>query len=295
MGLDNAGKTSILLAMAGHYDPSVIKPTMGAERSEMSVLGFPVIRHDLGGQEQYRQNYLQKRSRILDDTDLLFYVVDLVDKDRFEEALGYYVDISNYFQEIGLYPLIVILLHKADPEFLTKPICQQSIKYVIDSFKAKSKDFDTEFFITSIFNRKSLIDAFSHSMLKLFPKLNALDTLLKTFITDTELNATLLFDENFFIVGNAYKDEGEKKEAVLQAINGIYFLFEDLVKVKEKGYELELNLRKIEGEKELQFVFRRVNFGSLDFFALFVGKEITDITALIEILKRNYDAMSPFF
>ncbi len=295
MGLDEAGKTSILLSMAGQYDPSRIKPTLGAERSEMNVLGFPIIRWDLGGQEQYRTDYLQKRSRILDDTDLLFYVIDIADKNRFAESLNYYHDILNYFREIGLIPLIVIFLHKADPDFLKTPECQQSIKYLIDQFKAKTQDFDIEFFITSIFNKKSLIDAFSQSILRLFPKLNALDTLLKTFIADAELDAALLFDENFFIVGNAYKDEISKKEIILPAINGLYFLFEDLIRVREQGYELELNLRKPEGNTELQFLFRPITLGTWHLFVLFVGREIIEINALIEILKRDYEAMSPFF
>jgi GTPase SAR1 family protein len=295
MGLDEAGKTSILLSMAGEYDQSRIKPTLGADRSEINVLGFPIVRWDLGGQEQYRTNYLQKRSRILDDTDLLFYVVDITDKDRQKESLMYYIDILNYYREIGLMPSVVILLHKADPEFLKSPECQASLKTLTELFEKKSQDFDVEFFVTSIFDHRSLIDAFSHSILHLFPKLNALDTLLKTFITDCDLDAALLFDENFFIVGNAYKDDKKQKESVLQAINGIYFLFEDLIKVREHGYELELSLRKIKADESLQFLFRRVVLGNWDLFVLLVGREIIEIEAIINILKRDYESMKTFF
>ncbi|MHA1276226.1 MAG: ADP-ribosylation factor-like protein [Candidatus Helarchaeota archaeon] len=295
MGLDEAGKTSILLTLEGDYDPSKIKPTLGAERSEFSVLGFPIIRWDLGGQEQYRINYLQKRSRVLDDTDLLFYVIDLANRHRFDESLTYYTDILSYFREIGLLPQIVILLHKADPDFLKSSDCQESIKFLIDQFKECTMDFDIEFFITSIFNKKTLIDAFSKSVLRLFPKLSAIDTLLKTFIADADLDAALLFDENFFIIGNAYRDEVKIKDTVLQAINGIYFLFEDLVKVRCQGYELELNLRKIKGDLELQYLFRRVILGNWDLFVLLIGREIVEPNALIDILRRDYDALSPFF
>jgi len=295
MGLDEAGKTSILRSMAGEYDQSKIKPTLGAERSEIKVLGFPIVRWDLGGQEQYRTNYLQKRSRILDDTDLLFYVVDIADKERHKESLMYYIDILNYFREIGLMPSLVILLHKADPELLKSPECHASIKTVTDLFEKKSQDFDVEFFVTSIFNHKSLTDAFSHSILRLFPKLNAMDTLLKTFIADCDLDAALLFDENFFIIGNAYSDNKKQKEAVLQAINGIYFLFEDLIKVRERGYELELNLRKIEADESLQFLFRRVVLGTWELFVLLVGHEILEVEAILNILKRDYESMKTFF
>lgn len=293
MGLDEAGKTSILLTMAGEYDPSKVKPTLGAERSEINVLGFPVIRWDLGGQEQYRQNYLQKRSRILDDTDLLFFVIDLTDTDRYKEALVYYIDILKYFREIGLVPQISVLLHKADPEFFKTPDCQKSIKELVQLFKSKSQDFEIEFFVTSIFNRKLLSDAFSHSILQLIPKLNALDTMLQTFIVDAELDAALLLDENFFVVGNAYKNT--IKEVVLDSINKIYFIFEDLIRIRDAGYELELTLRKSQGSSDLQFIFRKVTLGNWNLHVILVGKEIIDIRAILEILTRNYDVMKTFF
>lgn len=248
-----------------------------------------------GGQEQYRANYLQKRSRILDDTDLLFYVIDVANPARYKEALMYYNDILKYFHEIGLLPFIVILIHKTDPEFLKTPECQNSIKEVVSLFKEKSQDLDIEFFTTSIFNRRSLTDAFSRSILRLFPKLNALDTMLKTFIVDCDLDAALIFDENYFVLGNAYSDDAEKKEAVMQAINGIYFLFEALIKARERGYELELNLRKIESNYKLQFLFRRIQLGKWQLYILLVGTEIIDVRAIIEILKRNYAAMKTFF
>lgn len=294
-GLDEAGKTSILLSMAGKYDPSVIKPTLGAERSEINIFGFPIYRWDLGGQEKYREDYLHKRSRILDDTDLLFYVIDINNKERFKESLTYYIDILHYFHEIGLMPLIIILLHKADPESLRNPEAQESIKYLIDLFNEASEEFEIEYFVTSIFNRKSLTDAFSKSILKLFPKLNALDTMLSTFLTDAELDAALLFDENFFIVGNAYRKEEKKKEVILEAFNEIYFLFEDLTRIRQHGYEPELLLKKVDSDYNPQYIFRPIGLGDWNLFILLIGQDIVEVDAILEILKRNYEGMKPFF
>ena len=225
----------------------------------------------------------------------MFFVIDVADQARYKEALMYYIDILKYFHEIGLVPLIVVLIHKADPEFYKTPSCQKSIKEVVELFKSKSQDFDTEFFVTSIFDRRSLSEAFSQSILRLLPKLNALDTMLKTFIVDCDLDGALIFDENFFILGNAYRDDTEKKNAVLQAINGIYFLFEDLIKAREAGYELELNLRKIEGKYELQFLFRRVKLGDWQVYILLVGEEIIDVNAILTVLQRDYESMKSFF
>ena len=83
MGLDEAGKTSILLAMAGDYDPSKIKPTFGAERTEISVLGFPIYRWDLGGQEQYRDGYLDKFDKYVQGVTKMIFVIDVQDIARY--------------------------------------------------------------------------------------------------------------------------------------------------------------------------------------------------------------------
>ena len=156
----------------------------------------------------------------------------------------------------------------------------------------KSGDFEVAYFITSIFNRKSLIDAFSQNLLKLFPKLSALDTLLSTFIVDASLDAALMFDSNCFIVGNAYR---EKKDAILKAINNLNFLFEDLIKAKLVGYDPELDLKKLEDHSNLQFIFRPLTLGHWNLFVLLIGKDIIEVDAILEILKRNFEGMKTFF
>merc|ERR1719389_1370584 len=77
LGLDNAGKTTILKAM-GEEDISTIMPTQGFNIKSLSQDGFKLNVWDIGGQREirpYGRNYY-------DQTDALVYVVDAADEMR---------------------------------------------------------------------------------------------------------------------------------------------------------------------------------------------------------------------
>lgn len=81
LGLDNAGKTTILKAMAKE-DVSTITPTQGFNIKSVQSGQIKLNVWDIGGQKTIRpywRNYFE-------NTDVLIYVVDSADKARFEEA-----------------------------------------------------------------------------------------------------------------------------------------------------------------------------------------------------------------
>ena len=87
-GLDNAGKTSILTALDKKYDFQKdivqLKPTIRVEYHKMNFLRNNTIFWDMGGQNQYREIYMNYQDVYFDATDLLIYVIDIQDPDRFE-------------------------------------------------------------------------------------------------------------------------------------------------------------------------------------------------------------------
>lgn len=289
MGLDNAGKTSIILSMAGKYDPSEIKPTKGIERSDTIILGNRVFRWDLGGQEKYRETYLKDRSYVLNQTDLLFYVIDIADKDRFEESLQFYIDVLNYLKKIETNPIIVFFLHKADPDFLRTPECQANIKHITDLLTKNSQDFQTEFFSTTIFDYKTLVEAFTNSLSKIFPKFDAFNTLLENFIANRELDVVLLFDENLHLVGRAYADENSKMDRIQEVYN-VYYFFEGITRFRRYGYDLNLNLIRTEGDAPYQIKIQQIHLGNWKPFILLAGKKLAEVEKLLADLKRDYEA-----
>ena len=81
LGLDNAGKTTILKTLASE-DISTITPTQGFNIKSVQSEGFKLNVWDIGGQRKIRpywRNYF-------DNTDVLIYVIDSADTKRFEET-----------------------------------------------------------------------------------------------------------------------------------------------------------------------------------------------------------------
>ncbi|GLC42262.1 ADP-ribosylation factor protein 3 [Pleodorina starrii] len=81
LGLDNAGKTTILRALS-EEDITTITPTQGFNIKSLSRDGFNLKIWDIGGQKTIRpywRNYF-------DQTDALIYVIDSSDRKRLDES-----------------------------------------------------------------------------------------------------------------------------------------------------------------------------------------------------------------
>jgi small GTP-binding protein len=158
-GLDNAGKTSILLTLSGGYDPSAIRPTRGADRERIMLFGIPVIRWDLGGQKKYRDSYFGEHAVIFNEVDLLIYVVDILDTPRHEESIQFYLKILEHFHDSHQTPSISVFLHKNDPKIRNTSEIQTIIKELKKQFRSHSEGYQIKFLHTSIFDKDSLIKA----------------------------------------------------------------------------------------------------------------------------------------
>jgi len=81
LGLDNAGKTTILRTLASE-DINQITPTQGFNIKSVQSQGFKLNVWDIGGQRRIRpywRNYFE-------NTDVLIYVIDSTDRNRFDET-----------------------------------------------------------------------------------------------------------------------------------------------------------------------------------------------------------------
>ena len=291
MGLDNAGKTSILLSIAREYDPLKIKPTLGADHSLIDVLGFKLTRLDLGGQTEYRKTYLDDNSDLLTNTDLLIYVIDIQDEARFSESVSYFGDILKYYDKQDETPQVVIYLHKSDPEYIKNPAGQKAIGDLIYLFKERITRKLISFFITSIFNRDTLMYAFSQSIFRLFPKPNLINNFLSHLINQHNLDGIFVYDHNFIHIGSALVDDPARSHAILQALHRIYMLFEALVKVSEEGYNLTIDLQKKESIFDLGFSFRKVLLHDSPLYVVLSGREIANPDPLLEELSQKFEAL----
>ncbi|NXM31258.1 ARL3 protein, partial [Oxyruncus cristatus] len=81
LGLDNAGKTTLLKRLASE-EVSTITPTQGFNIKSVHSHGLKLNVWDIGGQRSIRPYW----KKYLGSTDLLIYVIDSADQKRFEET-----------------------------------------------------------------------------------------------------------------------------------------------------------------------------------------------------------------
>ena len=103
IGLDNSGKTSIINTLEQKFASfHALKPTVSfIIRDEFTILGLPVKIWDLGGQKQYRDEYLTKKGFIFGETNLIFFVVDIQDPKRYPEAVEYLDEVVKFIKKQG--------------------------------------------------------------------------------------------------------------------------------------------------------------------------------------------------
>ncbi len=167
VGLDNAGKTAILTKFGGRLGISELaslKPTKGVNRQFIEGKHLDLLVWDFGGQEGYRSNYFKKPEKYFLQIDLLIYVIDVQDTDKFEESLEYFEKILNTLNTLEESPFIMVFIHKFDPDIKNDSTIQLSAELLRDSiddlFTTNSLDYDI--YLTSIFSLISNEPEFAH-------------------------------------------------------------------------------------------------------------------------------------
>jgi GTPase SAR1 family protein len=123
-GLDNSGKTSIILTLDGYRRLNVfqmVHATLGKERKRIIGENKNFIVWELGGQEKYRDEYLSNLEQTTSGVDKFIFVIDVQDIARYSVALLYLFRFIEHFDKNAINPEISIFLHKFDSDLESKP------------------------------------------------------------------------------------------------------------------------------------------------------------------------------
>jgi len=119
MGLDNSGKSSIVYCLRGVRNLMSfvsLNPTKDYDIANFEALGSKYSIWDFGGQEQFRNEHLEKLDKHFTGTDKLIYVIDVQDSERFDLAVDYLKKILDYLINSKVRLEFSIFLHKWDPD-----------------------------------------------------------------------------------------------------------------------------------------------------------------------------------
>ncbi len=290
LGLDFAGKTSILRVLEGSYSElDQIKPTLGRERTQWEILGLTIVNWDLGGQEQYREEYLANKEQVLHATNLLIFVVDVQDSDRFNEAVTYFTDILKALEDLKIRCPVLLCLHKMDPNITEKPQVQKNLKKVTDLFSDSAKEHDTEIkvFITSIFNQKSLIEMFSEGIRQLMP-IGILSQILDAFLQETKSMGAvgaILLDLNYFVIGDSFPDLATKNTCY-RTINAFITLMRDFKGIYEENRQIKFDLPI--SNRIYKFTIQRLSELISPYYLLIMGSLALETDKIFSLFHKKY-------
>ncbi len=168
VGLDNAGKTAILSKFGGRLginDLALIKPTKGVEHRHIKTDVLDLYIWDFGGQKIFRDRYLKNPEKYFLQVDLLMFVIDVQDSERFEEFFDYFEKVLDIIITLEETPYLLVFIHKYDPDIKSKPDILLNVEFLKENlkevFEKKNYEFDYEIYLTSIFSLISKEPKFS--------------------------------------------------------------------------------------------------------------------------------------
>ncbi|MFX0005676.1 MAG: ADP-ribosylation factor-like protein [Promethearchaeota archaeon] len=207
-GLDDSGKTSFLLSVDRKYSKLIgLKPTTGASIKSIEALGATIFLWDLGGQKRFREKYIDKAEIYLYEADLMFYFIDIKNKERFDESIVYLQNLKDVLKEFNQDTPIVYILSKGDLDLLKTEEIQNNIEFIENKLKEINQNEHIEFYITSIFQIFTILRAFSSGISKLSPNRDLINHNLRKFSILTETYLTQLLSADGLVLADYYSNK----------------------------------------------------------------------------------------
>ena len=273
-GLDNAGKTSILTALDKKYDfrKDVISlaPTIRVEYHAMEFLNQKVIFWDMGGQDKYRALYEANRNLYFAGTDLLLFVIDIQDEERFKLSLAYLDMILTHFLAEKMDIPLIIAFHKFDPEIRSNDNVVENIDYLSSTIAEKYPSFKVLYQLTSIYDIISIVQLVSYGLSVFDDRFFELSKLLETYLEEFQGTSLIVFDKNGIIIGEYYSNSIEQDIYIelLESIKDHLFLLRRMI---EESYEPDFNFSDIGGN--LLSYLHKIEIGRTSLFISVIIKE----------------------
>ena len=262
IGLDNGGKTSILAVLQDKF--SIIKsllPTRGVKREKLDFFGYPIISWDLGGQVQYREKlYFNRPELFFTEVDLVLYVIDVQDSERFVESANYFRQVLKSLSELSEQPPILVVASKSDQDFRNTTDWQNNIQAIRSKFNQIVSEFDNfslDFMDTTIYQKETIMYMFSSALKKVSETSEIIENILEDFSLSIKAKAASLISTDGLIFGTFTTSSNDEPllnntALIMQTLANFH---ESIGLIRESTMSLEfpLNAFTIRGEKLFEY------------------------------------------
>ncbi|MHA1752650.1 MAG: ADP-ribosylation factor-like protein, partial [Candidatus Helarchaeota archaeon] len=294
LGLDNAGKTSFIRAFDENYNEiQNLTPTVRIERSNIEILDVSISRWDCGGQEKFRKEYLMEESQVLTEADYVLYFIDIMAEDRYDEALGYLKDIIEAYKLTGFIPPFMICLHKADPSYIDiatvkkKMLPRWEIKDRVNRLTERLSKLLTgvsnSINLTSIYDRNSILIAFSKVLKSFTPKSELIDlvnVILVEFVKKNDLLASSIIERKSLLYTEFSVDPKSKELFSALLMNGL--IFYENIQVVKRIFKMTLLI------ENYRVMFTSYIKNNRRYFLTIMARLESDLTKIIDEFETKY-------
>jgi len=211
-GLDNAGKTSFLIALRQKYNfyekVEALKPTIKIDYSSFDFMTrWSINFWDMGGQAKYRKIYINNPI-YFSDTNYVYFFIDMQDELKIEESINYLHELLKIYREMGYSNEFIICFHKYDPKFKDNNEFADRDEMIRSLIINQNEDFKFKFFHTSYYDVSSLSRAISYSLNKLL-NLEVINSKIKRIVKDFGCNYAILYTNSGLIISDYYTESLE--------------------------------------------------------------------------------------
>lgn len=262
IGLDNGGKTSILAVLQDKF--SIIKsllPTRGVKREKLDFFGYPILSWDLGGQVQYREKlYFNRPELFFTEADLVLYVIDTQDSDRFAEAANYFRQVLNVLKDLNEFPPILVVLSKSDQDIRTSLEWQNNVSAIKNKFNNIVKEHEKTtigYSDTTIYQKETILQMFSQALNLISETSEIIENILEDFTSTIEGKATSLISMDGLIFGSYTSSDIDEAllnntALIMQTLSNFHNSI-GLIREPSMTLDFPLNGFAIRGEKLFEY------------------------------------------
>ncbi len=208
-GLDNAGKSSALIALRKKYNfyerVKNLKPTIKIDYSSFKFLEiYRSNLWDMGGQKKFRKIYVSNPI-YFSETNYIYYLIDIQDEIKFEESVKYLHDLLDIYRDLDYSNEVIICFNKYDPKFKNSEDFFDRAKMIKNLIVSQNKDMKFKFFDTSYYDISSISKAISYSLDKLL-NLEVVDVGLSKIVNQFSCSYAILYTASGLIISDHYMD-----------------------------------------------------------------------------------------
>ncbi len=208
-GLDNAGKSSALIALRKKYNfyerVKNLKPTIKIDYNSFKFLEtYRINLWDMGGQKKFRKIYISNPI-YFSETDYIYYLIDIQDELKFEESVKYLHDLLDIYRDLDYSNEVMICFNKYDPKFKNSEDFFDRAEMIRNLIVSQNKDMKFKFFDTSYYDISSISKAISYSLDKLL-NLEEIDVGLSKIVNQFSCSYAILYTASGLIISDHYMD-----------------------------------------------------------------------------------------